>query len=340
MKKIPTREPEQLKRGKAFQSEVQANWREETSGDIQIEKSQVAGRMDLFTTVEDGDVVVIEIKSTNWDRIKPSNVRKNLNAHRRQLMRYFDTYYQDGDGVGASLAMIYPNVPVILMTAQGSEAIAIDALNKGASSYVPKSQLNEILLETVEQVLALARADRTYTRLMECQNSIEFSYSLDNDVKLIDALIDLIQQILEGMRFTDHTGKFRLGVAVREALMNAMYRGNLEITFEDIQKSREGLLQGLPAELFQERRFQPPYCDRRIHVEARVDAEEARFVVRDEGKGFDFTTAANSGDLSSIESLEAKNGRGLVLMRSFMDEVTFVDSGNQVTLTKRSERDD
>ena len=71
----------------------------------------MAGRMDMFTIQNDGDVVVIEIKSTNWDRIKPSNIRKNLNAHRRQLMRYVDTYYQDGDGVGASAAMIYLSVP-------------------------------------------------------------------------------------------------------------------------------------------------------------------------------------------------------------------------------------
>src|SRR5438094_10357522 len=32
----------------------------------------------------------------------------------------------------------YPSVPVILMTAFGSEEIAIQALRKGAASYVPK----------------------------------------------------------------------------------------------------------------------------------------------------------------------------------------------------------
>src|SRR5439155_15026506 len=32
----------------------------------------------------------------------------------------------------------FPAIPVILMTAHGSEEIAVEALQKGASSYVPK----------------------------------------------------------------------------------------------------------------------------------------------------------------------------------------------------------
>src|SRR5690349_13208032 len=32
----------------------------------------------------------------------------------------------------------YPSVPVVLMTAHGSEELAVQALQKGAASYVPK----------------------------------------------------------------------------------------------------------------------------------------------------------------------------------------------------------
>ncbi|HUQ70860.1 MAG TPA: response regulator, partial [Planctomycetaceae bacterium] len=46
----------------------------------------------------------------------------------------------------------YPLVPVILMTNQGSEQIAVRALQTGASSYVPKSRLAVDLEDTVQQV--------------------------------------------------------------------------------------------------------------------------------------------------------------------------------------------
>ena len=42
----------------------------------------------------------------------------------------------------------YPLVPVILMTAHGSETIAIQALQRGAASYVPKKDLATDLLES------------------------------------------------------------------------------------------------------------------------------------------------------------------------------------------------
>src|SRR5262245_56312694 len=50
----------------------------------------------------------------------------------------------------------HPLLPVILVTAHGSEEVALEALRQGAASYVPKRNLTQDLLETVETVLALA----------------------------------------------------------------------------------------------------------------------------------------------------------------------------------------
>ena len=59
------------------------------------------------------------------------------------------------------LKMEFPSLPVLLTTAQGSEEIAIEALRKGAASYVPKRNLEEMLLSTVEQLMTLAEASRS-----------------------------------------------------------------------------------------------------------------------------------------------------------------------------------
>src|SRR5688572_14838409 len=47
----------------------------------------------------------------------------------------------------------YPEVPVLLMTGKGSEDVAVQALQAGAASYVPKAALHQHLLTTVQDVL-------------------------------------------------------------------------------------------------------------------------------------------------------------------------------------------
>src|SRR5689334_13636789 len=52
----------------------------------------------------------------------------------------------------------YPGVPIILMTQHGSEEIAVEALQKGAASYVPKRHLRRDIVATIDDVLAVASA--------------------------------------------------------------------------------------------------------------------------------------------------------------------------------------
>jgi CheY-like chemotaxis protein len=226
-----------------------------------------------------------------------------------------------------------PDIPVILMTSKGSEEIAVQALEQGASSYVPKSVLSTKLRETVEDLLAMKKSGTTYAQLLACQRRVELEFDLNNDPALADALTDLVQQVVEGIRLTDHTGKFRIGVALREALLNAMFRGNLELSFDELQTARERLVTGGES-LAERRRHQRPYCDRLVHVTARLTRDEARFVIRDEGPGFDYSLKLEAGE-RFFNSFDATQGRGLLLMRTFMDEISYNAAGNEVTLVKR-----
>jgi anti-sigma regulatory factor (Ser/Thr protein kinase) len=69
-----------------------------------------------------------------------------------------------------------------------------------------------------------------------------------------------------------------------------------------------------------------------VLVDVKISTEEARFVIRDEGPGFDVASVPEPIDAAGEQ---AKSGRGLALMRAFMDQVTFNDVGNQVTMVKR-----
>jgi CheY-like chemotaxis protein len=234
----------------------------------------------------------------------------------------------------AAVRMHHPGVPIILMTGHGSEDLAVEALHRGAANYVPKPQLGERLLESVEEALLLSRADQTYDRLISCLDQCEFEFELENDPGLVDPLIDLVQQIVAGMKLTDATGRFRVGAAVKEALLNAIYRGNLEISFQQMQDNRVSLLEGKGGNLVEQRRNSDPYKERKVHVSIHIDSKQAKFVICDDGKGFDPSKIPAAGQPGS---LDPETGRGLVLMRAFLDEVTFNARGNEVTLIKRRE---
>ncbi|MHC4731929.1 MAG: ATP-binding protein, partial [Planctomycetota bacterium] len=76
------------------------------------------------------------------------------------------------------------------------------------------------------------------------------------------------------------------------------------------------------------------YCDRRVHITAKVTADEAVYVVRDDGNGFDPSTLPDPLDPANLEKA---SGRGLLLVRTFMDEVQHSERGNEVRMVKRRE---
>lgn len=240
----------------------------------------------------------------------------------------------DGLDLVRAVRVQYPDLPVVLITGQGSESLAIEALEQGAASYVPKQRLAEMLSETLDQVLGMVRADRSYARLIECLDRTEFDFTLHNDPAVIDPLVDMVQQMVGGMRLCDAIWRVRVGIALEQALLNALYRGNLEITAEQMLEAREAMLKGEGDDLVARRASEAPYRDRTIKVQISITKDEARFVVRDAGPGFDVSTAPAAGDASA---LEREGGRGLVLMRTFMDDVSFNAAGNEVTMIKRRE---
>ena len=113
---------------------------------------------------------------------------------------------------------------------------------------------------------------------------------------------------------------------MEEALLNSLYHGNLEVS-SDLRDEETSAYE----QLAKERITKEPFRDRVIHVRVKLTPELARFEIRDEGPGFDLSSIPNPTD---PEYLERPSGRGMLLMRSFMDEMTYNNAGNQVTLVK------
>jgi CheY-like chemotaxis protein len=224
----------------------------------------------------------------------------------------------------------FPLVPVILMTAFGSEEIAIQALQKGAASYVPKRNLAQDLAETTENVLSVSVAGRSQQRLLECLTQTEEQFLLDNDATLIPPLIGYLQDNITRMGLCDEIGRIRVSIALQEALLNAMQHGNLEVASEVKEKDEKGF-----QALLERRRREKPYLARRVYVTARESPAEAVYVIRDEGPGFDPSKLPDPTDPSNLDRV---SGRGLLLIRTFMDKVNHNKAGNEITMVKRRDR--
>jgi CheY-like chemotaxis protein/anti-sigma regulatory factor (Ser/Thr protein kinase) len=233
----------------------------------------------------------------------------------------------DGLELVAAIKGDYPLTPVVLMTAQGSEEIASEALRRGAASYVPKRKLGDDLVETVERVLSAAREDRTHSRLMHHLTDCTVRFVIGNDLNLIRILASNLQQFLRCMPLGDETERLRVGIALEEALKNAYYHGNLEVGKGAGWPNRKDIEQ-----IVGERLAEEPYRSRKIFVEACVSRTEAKFTIRDEGPGFD---ASQLPDVTAAVSHETNSGRSIALMRTIMDEVRYNGAGNEVTLVKR-----
>jgi len=224
----------------------------------------------------------------------------------------------------------FPAVPVVLMTAHGSEEVAVQALQKGAASYVPKRNLAQDLEETIVSVLAISKSSRSQRRLLESLMQTESQFVLENDTTLIPSLIGHLESNLTRMKLCDENGLIRVAVALREAVINAIHHGNLEVPSELREQDEK-----LYYEKVEERRQQEPYQDRRVHVLARESHREAVYVVRDEGPGFDPTSLPDPLDPANLEKV---SGRGLLLIRTFMDEVHHNKRGNEITMVKRCDQ--
>lgn len=217
----------------------------------------------------------------------------------------------------------YPGLPVILMTAHGSEEIAVQALKDGAASYVPKSRLSLDLLPTVEQVLSRAQQRFERERLLECIVRRDTSFELENDPALVHSLIEHLQAELRRISFTDAAGILQIGSALEAALLNSLYHGNLEID-HSCHGDELTALAG-------RRRSESPYKDRKIFVTAKYSPKEACFVIRDEGRGFEHENRTRS----TVGGLVGDCGRGISLMQAMMDEVKYNKEGNEVAMAIR-----
>lgn len=74
--------------------------------------------------------------------------------------------------------------------------------------------------------------------------------------------------------------------------------------------------------------------DKQVHIECNLSEHRIEVYVKDEGEGF---VPEDVPDPTAEENLDKESGRGLLLMRSFMNFVEFSEQGTKVSMWKERE---
>jgi len=223
----------------------------------------------------------------------------------------------DGLSLVRAVRRRFAAIPIVLMTAHGNEEIALEALVEGAADYVPKRRLAADLARVIDGVLFTASGDARHEQIAHCLRYTQQRYEMASQLDLIPPLADQLQQEASHLGLIDRADRVRLARCLAEALRNAVCHGN----------GGGG-----------NRRDAAPDRSPQVYVTAEFTPADARFVIRDEGRGFDPATIPSPHQ--SPSRLTDDSGRGLALIRLFMDEVSFNAAGNEITLVKRGKRDE
>jgi len=127
-------------------------------------------------------------------------------------------------------------------------------------------------------------------------NSIKVHFpSLDENIRIVESFIDNAKEKFN----LDDDIYGNIMVAVTESVNNAIRHGNKS----DKKKN--------------------------VHLTLSLNDNLIRFIVKDEGIGFDYH---NLPDPTSPENIDKPSGRGIFLMKHLSDEVTFKNEGSEVEL--------
>lgn len=121
-----------------------------------------------------------------------------------------------------------------------------------------------------------------------------------------EKFVQIQQQILEAAATHGfgETCLFALKIAVEEALVNAIKHGNKQDK------------------------------DKQVKVEASISLKRAEITIEDEGPGFDRTSVP---DPLAEENLEKPSGRGILLIESYMSQVSWDHGGRRLRMVKNAD---
>jgi DNA-binding response OmpR family regulator len=220
----------------------------------------------------------------------------------------------------------------IILADHISSENAINALRMGAADLLTEPiGLNDVIASV--RTTLLPKIDRKRAiKMFCCLKTEEREFSFPSNEDALGPAVDLLTENLPRAGVCSQIETRLVAMALAEALTNALYHGNLEIDprlkFDDGDSFDE---------LARRRLADPRFANRRLTVRYILTPQGVTYVIKDDGPGFKYQGTI-ADEARTIRDHEKADGRGLYLLSSIMDEVTFNEGGNEIRLVKRSPR--
>jgi len=203
---------------------------------------------------------------------QPRLVIQDMNFTRR-------TSGEEGLRLLSAIRAEEPRLPVILMTAWGSIALAVEGMKRGASDFITKPWSNANVLQSVETALGLVTArdsEGSKTRA-ELDERYDFSNIIGSDGKIIRVL-DLIGRVAPTDASVLITGESGTG---KELVAEAVHRNSRRRTRPFVKVN----LGGISASLFESEMFghvRGAFTDARQDRKGRFETADGGTIFLDE----------------------------------------------------------
>lgn len=149
------------------------------------------------------------------------------------------------------------------------------------------------------------------------------SFICGNDPMEFRIYITFLAGYLYSTNRIDADERYELQTALMELLTNALEHGNCAISYEEKSEWLEN--GGNMLELIKEKNKQPEIAARKIYIAYMIGKSKSKFVIRDEGAGFDWKSRLDD-DFS-----DGMHGRGMKLTESLVKNLSYNDQGNEVS---------
>jgi anti-sigma regulatory factor (Ser/Thr protein kinase) len=154
-----------------------------------------------------------------------------------------------------------------------------------------------------------------------------FQLRLPSRLEWIQPAVEYLCQRAVLCSACDETRSAKLMLALHEALTNSVVHGNLELSSDLKEQDDDAFAAELAA-----RAADPLYASRWVDVEVIYDGRNCRWTITDEGKGFDVERVLQREPGGDGKTTLA-SGRGICMMRLFLDGVDYEQGGRRVILT-------
>jgi len=217
--------------------------------------------------------------------------------------------------------------PVLIISGHGNVEDAIRALRYGASDYIRKPFDINDLTSSVRSILKRKfekKQSENFARYKQYEKAV---LVIPNDGELINTISFNFTKDLVPAGLFNFTTSANISLSLQEAISNAMYHGNFEI---DSSLRDNGGMKEFNNEI-EKRKILSPYKDRTVKITYELTPDYVEYEIEDQGPGFNHQTLPDPRD---PENFFKNSGRGLLIIRIHMDEVSWHGKGNIINMRK------